>query len=343
MEIEKYTANYKYGKEVTGPSGIPGAFDEKAVDSPFVFRHNGQYYMLYIGFDGKGYQTALAVSQDLLSWKEEALLFPREDGEGWDKGGVAGNWILRENELNGPAKLKKAGGKYWMVYHSYPGEGYETGPARIGLAYTEDETLHQWTRLAGPVLSWEDGAEWERGGLYKGCLVEYGGLYYLFYNAKNSENWIWKEQIGVAVSENLLNWKRLYTEPIIQNTPDAWDSFFCADPCVVRDGDIWLLFYYGYDGLHAQEGMAYSKDLLHWVKYPAPILLHGGKGEVDELHAHKPGVITKDGCLYHFYCAVRPGREGDRAYNMDPTGAAQKEYRCISVAFNRENDPMGQV
>lgn len=172
-----------------------------------------------------------------------------------------------------------------MVYHSYPGEGYETGSARIGLAYTEDETLHQWTRLAGPVLSWEDGAEWKRGGLYKGCLVEYGRLYYLFYNAKNSENWIWKEQIGVAVSENLL----------------------------------------------------------HWVKYPAPILLHGGKGEVDELHAHKPGVITKDGCLYHFYCAVRPGREGDRAYNMDPTGAAQKEYRCISVAFNRENDPMGQV
>ena len=338
MEIGRYLTDFKIGKEVIGPSGIPGAFDGKAVDSPFVFRHNGRFYMLYVGFDGKGYQTALAVSHDLLSWKKEALLFSREEGEAWDAGGVAGNWILRENELYGPARLKKAGGKYWMVYHSYPGEGYEAGPARIGLAYTEDETLHHWTRLDNPVLSWEDGADWEKGGLYKGCLVESGELYYLFYNAKNSSEWLWREQIGVAVSENLLNWKRLYTEPVIRNTAGAWDSCFCADPCVVKDGKVWLMFYYGYDGAHAQEGIAYSEDLLHWTKHPDPILRHGGKGEIDEFHAHKPGVITKDGHLYHFYCAVRPGRAGDRACNADPTdptgGEARTEYRCISAAGN---------
>lgn len=47
----------KYGKEVMGPSGVPGAYDEMAVDCPFVFYHNNQYYMMHVGFDGKGYQT----------------------------------------------------------------------------------------------------------------------------------------------------------------------------------------------------------------------------------------------------------------------------------------------
>lgn len=49
----------------------------------------------------------------------------------------------------------------------------------------------------------------------------------------------------------------------------------------------------------------------------------------------RPGVITKDGYLYHFYCVVRPGRAGDRACNADPAGGeAQTEYRCISVNFS---------
>lgn len=31
------TTPFKYGREVLGPSGMAGQYDEKAVDSPFVF------------------------------------------------------------------------------------------------------------------------------------------------------------------------------------------------------------------------------------------------------------------------------------------------------------------
>ena len=99
-----------------------------------------------------------------------------------------------------------------------------------------------------------------------------------------------------------------------------------------------VLFYYGYDGEPAQNGIAISKDLLHWEKESHPLLCCGAKGEIDEYHAHKPCVIEKDGCLYHFYCAVRPGREDDIAVNADPTqpdNCKQTEYRCISVAVNQ--------
>ena len=332
--IACYKTPYKLGREVLGPSGIHGQYDEKAVDSPFVFWHNGRYHMMHVGFDGIGYQTALAASDDLLHWEKEFVMFPRGQQTGWDKGGVAGVWILKENDLHGRPTLKKWQGKYWLVYHSYPDAGYEAGPACIGLAYTTDETLREWIRLPEPILRWQYGAAWEQAGLYKGCLVEHQNKLYLFYNAKDSEEWLWHEQIGMATSEDMFNWTRCKDKPIIANTPNGWDSAFCADPCIVQDKDRWVMFYYGYNGEHAQEGIAFSEDLLHWKKENAPILCSGATGSLDELHAHKPSVIEKDGVLYHYYCAVRPGRQDDHAVNADPTqqDGQASEYRCISVA-----------
>lgn len=82
------------------------------------------------------------------------------------------------------------------------------------------------------------------------------------------------------------------------------------------------------------DGVAYSEDLFHWTKLADPLLRYGNENSIDALHAHKPSVIEKDGCLYHFYCAVRPGRPGDHAKNQDPTVTDREttEYRCITVA-----------
>ena len=70
-KIQKYLTPYRYEKPVLHGSGMLGAFDEKAVDIPFVFWHQNKYYMLYTGFDGKGYQSALATSDDLLHWEHK--------------------------------------------------------------------------------------------------------------------------------------------------------------------------------------------------------------------------------------------------------------------------------
>lgn len=338
IDLQKYRTDFKLEKEVLGPPGVQEGYDKMAVDCPFVFWHNGQYYMMHVGFDGDGYQTGLAVSDDLIHWKKTGVIFPRNDRTGWDQGGVAGMWILKQDDLRGVPALKKIDGRYWMIYHSYPEKGYEAGPAKIGLAWTDDESLMEWHRLEQPVLSWEDGNSWEKGGLYKGCLIEHDGQYYMFYNAKDDDKWIWHEQIGVAVSGDMINWHRIGDRPVIKNTDGKWDSYFCADPCVVKDGDIWIMFYYGYDGKNAREGIAFSKDLIHWEKSEEPILDHGKKGEIDCTHAHKPCVISRDGCLYHFYCAVRPSEAGDIAVNTDPTSEDEgtSEYRCISVALNRQ-------
>src|SRR5690606_7480338 len=102
------------------------------------------------------------------------------------------------------------------------------------------------------------------------------------------------------------------------------------DPCVVQDGDQWVMFYYGFDYKKAQEGIAFSSDLYHWTKHPEPILSPGEPGAIDSTFAHKPAVLVHDGVLYHFYTASREWREGD------PTKNWGREFRTISVAASRD-------
>jgi len=160
--------------------------------------------------------------------------------------------------------------------------------------------------------------------------MEHDGRYFLFYNAKNRVEGNWQEQIGVAFSDDMQHWQRYENNPVIAVSDGKWDSTFCSDPFVVHDDGRWVMFYYGFNRRHAQDGVAFSDDLLHWEKYAEPILKNGtAEADLDYCHAHKPSVLRKDGELYHFYCAVRHSRLGDPAENL------WNEFRCITVAASK--------
>ena len=108
-KIQKYLTPYRYEKPVLHGSGMLGAFDEKAVDIPFVFWHQNKYYMLYTGFDGKGYQSALATSDDLLHWEHKGVILKRNlDSDRWDRIGGAATWMIKESDdFNQIPKLGK--------------------------------------------------------------------------------------------------------------------------------------------------------------------------------------------------------------------------------------------
>ncbi|HVX65418.1 MAG TPA: family 43 glycosylhydrolase [Bryobacteraceae bacterium] len=307
---------HKANRLVVKASGTPGAFDQKSVDSPFVYSHDGRYYMCYIGFDGTGYQTGLASSANLLDWKPEGLLIGRDPSSELFRYNVALSWIVRENDLFSSGRLKKIQGRYLGVYHAYPAAGYEQGAAVIGLAWSSD--LRKW-QLEQPCLRAADGAAWERGGLYKPCLVEHQGTFYLFYNAKTEAS-RWHEQTGVATSRDLKTWTRHAANPLIPNGPaGSPDELFASDPCVLSFGKQWAFFYFGLDGRGvARDLVAAGPDLLHPAKCEGVLIDVGAAGSVDERFAHKPSMICRDGVLYHFYCAV-----------------SKQDVRGISVAASR--------
>ena len=57
--FEEVKTPFKRGLVIPGRDGL-------AADSPSVFRKDGKWYMVYIIFDGRGYETWLAESEELL-------------------------------------------------------------------------------------------------------------------------------------------------------------------------------------------------------------------------------------------------------------------------------------
>ncbi|MGB9606046.1 MAG: hypothetical protein ACPL88_09240, partial [Bryobacteraceae bacterium] len=292
VNTKRYETPYKYGRLVLAASGESGAFDSRAVDCPFVFWHEGQYYMLFVGFDGTGYQTGLASSRNLTEWKKLGCILRRDPSSSITRYNVAMNWILRENDLRSPGRLKKVNGRLLGVFHAYPDPGYESGPAVIGLCW--GRSLTEWEN-GEVILRPEDGAGWEQGGLYKPCLLEHEGTYYLFYNAKTrrlprEQGGGWREQIGVATSRDLKRWTRHAGNPIIRNgPPGSWDERFASDPCVLLEDGLWVFFYYGLDGRGvARDLIAVGKDPYHPEKLDSILIDVGPPGSVDSTYAHKP-------------------------------------------------------
>lgn len=310
---------YKLGRLIVTASGAEGAFDRIAVDCPFVFHHDGRFWMTYLGFDGIGYQTGLASSANLVDWHPEGAILRRDPASPIARHNIALNWILRENDLGSPGRLRRVKGRYLGVYHAYPGAGYEQGPAVIGLAWSSN--LRDWT-IDEPCLRASDGAGWEKAGLYKPCLVEDRGTYYLIYNAKDQPA-RWREQTGVATSKDLKSWVRYPGNPILRNGPaGSLDERFASDPCVLRDGRRWVFFYFGLDGKGvARDLAATGPDLFHAEKCSRVLVDTGPPGSIDSTYAHKPSMVTHEGVLYHFYCAVSK-KDG-------------KEARGISVARSK--------
>ena len=323
-EAAPFRTPYKYGKLVLAASNNSGAFDCKSVDDPFVFLHEGAFHMLYIGFDGMGYQTGLARSADLLNWERVACVARRDPHSTYTRHNIALSCLLREDGLTSRGKLKKINGRYLGAWNAYPNEGYEAGAAVIGLAWSSD--LLHWERT-DPILYPEDGAPWEHGGLYRPNLIEDNGLFYLYYNAKSDtlpgSKGGWHEQTGVATSRDLKQWTRYAGNPILPNGgPDSWDARFASNPFVVHDKKLWGMYYFGLDrhGV-ARELLAVGRDPYRFEKVHEILLDRGAPGTVDEDYAHKPCVIFHDGALYHFYCAV--------------SGKWPHDIRGISVARSR--------
>jgi len=345
-EVAPFRTPYKYPELILKATGRKGDFDERSIDDPIVFHANGAFYMLYIGWDGIGYQTGLATSTDLLHWKRVALVAPRDSASKFTKYNIALSSILRNKQLRSNGEAIKINGRYLGAWNAYPSAGYEEGAAVIGLAWS-DNLLH-W-ELTDPILYPQDGAPWEHGGLYRPDLMLDRGTYYLYYNAKTdtlpkSVGGGWHEQTGVATSRDLKTWTRYAGNPVLRNgprgsatypvsnlihatqppTPDARDSRFASNPFVVQNGADFAMFYFGFryqQPGRACEMLALGADPYTFVKVPEILIDTGAPGSIDETYAHKPSVITHEGMLYHFYCAV--------------SGKWPNETRGIAVARSR--------
>jgi len=306
---EEVKSPFKYGLVI-----VPGTKSKK-IDCPSVFRKGNRWYMTYIQFDGRGYETWLAVSRDLLKWETLGRVLSFSDTTDWDNNQKAGYTALQDTRWGGSYKLKKFDHKYWMSYIGGRDRGYEAGPLAVGIAFTGKNVNrpHQWERLTSPVLKADDPDVrwWENRKLFKSSVIwdkerKTGYPFVMYYNANgdtshNTPQWRWFERIGMAVSNNMIHWKRYGVDPVVHHRIGI-----TGDGVVQKIGDLWVMFYFGAfweDRKGAFNRFACSYDLVHWTDWTGDNLISSSE-PYDAKYAHKSYVVKWKGVVYHFYCAV---------------------------------------
>lgn len=318
--LDEWSAPYRgwhYWPEhvIAAEPRIPGHEDFHNTDVPCVYQlpaRPDKWYMSFIAFNGRGYNSFVAESTDLVHWTNSRLAMGFGASNEFDFGGcVIGAYLYDSYDIRAPRVLKRRDGRFWTLYGCYAKQGgYEVDPGYEGVATSDDGLV--WRRAKdAPILSVHDSdcGDWERDCIYQPWLVEHGGRFYDFYNAKRMPEWI--EQMGGAISSNLLNWERYANNPIVRVRPGAYDEKFCSDGKVFRDRDHWTMFYFGVGRGGAHIMVAFSRDLTHWTAHPEPLYTAGGHpGGLDKKYAHKISLVyqPKTETFYLYYCAC--GNQG---------------------------------
>ena len=294
---------YKYGLVMVPENS------SRMLDCPSVFRFKSTWYMTYIIFDGKGYETWLAKSSDLLNWKTLGRIMSFTE-DTWDANQKAGYIALQDYKWGGAYKVNKYKGKYWMSYLGGATSGYEAGTLGIGIAYSEIINKPvEWQRLDEPVISaHDDNVRWyDNITIYKSSVIRdkkktTGYPFVMYYNAKGSDKANEKgvaERIAMAVSNDMVNWKRFGEEPVIDH-----ETGISGDAFITKIEDVWVMFYFGaFWRPNAFDRFACSYDLVNWTDWNGDDLVSPSE-DYDSRYAHKPFVIKYKGVVYHYYCAV---------------------------------------
>ncbi len=341
---------YKYGMVVAPTDNY------HKIDCPTVFQQDGKWYMTYVvyngkeGLDGRGYETWLAESDDLLHWTTKGRILSYKD-DGWDMNQRGGFPALIDWTWGGSYKLGDFKGRHWMTYIGGHGTGYEAvrEPLNIGLAWTQDDITqaHEWQSDDKPLISIDDKEAqwWEKLTEYKSTIYEMrnekGGMrnalpkelakyrFVMFYNAGgvNPMNNLKAERIGIALSNDLKKWKRYQQNPVyFHESP----GIITGDAQIVKMKDCFVMFYFSaYNPqrrYNAYNTFAVSRDLIHWQDWEGEDLIWPTKS-YDEMFAHKSYVVKHDGVVYHFYCAVNNDQQrGIAVATSVPMGRSEVRF-----------------
>ena len=307
---------YKYGLVVAPTDNY------HKIDCPTVFREGNKWLMTYVvyngkeGTDGRGYETWLAESDDLLHWETKGRILSYKD-DGWDMNQRGGFPALIDWTWDGSYGISKYKKNYWMTYIGGHGTGYEAvrEPLNIGMAWTNGDITqaHEWQSSDRSLLNINDKDVqwWEKLVQYKSTIYDdpqktLGKRFVMFYNAGgiNPDNNLKAERIGIALSNDMKKWKRYSGNPVFANEVGG---IITGDAQIAKMGDLYVMFYFkAYDPsrkYNAFNTFAVSRDLIHWQRWEGEDLIIPSK-TYDEMFAHKSYVVKHDGVVYHFYCAV---------------------------------------
>ena len=185
-----------------------------------------------------------------------------EHQEEWLKTGYAPLMM----SVNGPCIYHWDG-----IYHTYlivgtPGLGACAPGNQLFIGHATTTDFLRW-ETHEPAL-YIDTRGWDSGHVWNPFILEKDNRFWMLYTGAPVDN---TQRIGIAVSDDLENWERVFDHPIIRPEEYGWaycpteQGAGCRDPYVIQQGDEYWMYYTA----TTKEGYgcvarAVSKDLLEW-------------------------------------------------------------------------------
>jgi len=244
----------------------------------------GEEYLMYL--DGKtgpveriGVAAAKVSSFDGLTWKEYVGNPVLDIGPGgYDHTSVLDPSVIWFH------------GSLWMYYTGIGGP-----PDRICLAHSSDG--YRWVKEDhNPVLS----GRCPHAVVFKDTVY----LFYLVYNEDGGYD------VRLATSRDGVSFEKHPQRPILPRSKDgAWDGFSVVTPRIFAEDGVFQMFYAA-DNERVDEprgfGVAISRDLVTWEKYPGnPVFLTGASGTWDSEAIWCPWLMKRGEEYWMWYCGSR--------------------------------------
>jgi predicted GH43/DUF377 family glycosyl hydrolase len=228
------------------PSGT--GFDAKSAFNPTARKlmfHNANsqldrmlYALFYRGQDEKGISSiGLVTSTDGISFerKEQVLRAkaPYEVG-----GGVE------------DPRIHQIGEKYFLTYTAYDGKN-----AQLALAVSDH--VRNWKRqgVIIPAGRWGWSTHWTKSG----AIIQFpiSGKYFMYYMADENES-DGADQMGIACSLDLMDWKEAFGKPLLRRRKGFFDSRVVepGPPPILTEEGILLIYNGADDNLVYRTGWA---------------------------------------------------------------------------------------
>lgn len=217
--------------EITPAPGA--AYEEKGIVAPSALVIDGKVHLFYQRSKAGGKEDAIchAVSEDGLNFVRNStnpIFTPTGD---WTYGRAIDAEVCLYNDQ-------------YFLYFATRNPDYTI--QMVGAAVAPKNTnfnREDWTQIGdGPILS--PVLPWEKTCIEAPSITIRNGKMYMFYAGAFGNS---PQQVGVAVSEDGLNWERLFKEPFLANGgPGDWNESESGHPHIFTDNDgKTYLFYQG--------------------------------------------------------------------------------------------------
>jgi predicted GH43/DUF377 family glycosyl hydrolase len=251
-----------------------GDWDSGDVLNPSVVRFQDEYLNYYSGYDGRTWNTGLAVSSDGIHWTKRGKIFGPDAGNGSAlvRGGKIFYWYQTGSPvqiaLDGSIVLKAGPRGSWdelgvadpyvierngELYLYYLGMD-RARRQRLGVARSQDGRV--WEKLiSNPIMELGEAGAFDEMGLGEPAVWSSGGWYWMLYTGRARGE---KRRIGLAKSTDGVHWSR---ESLLIEGTEGWDKEVVCDPTVEVLPDGVRVWFGGGDvarpdqGLHGQIGV----------------------------------------------------------------------------------------